>query len=64
MSFPIATNYDNDNQTNSVVSTQETRSVKTTATNAFLTAASLFKYWVQNLFYNLIPTIKNIMLYK
>ena len=42
VSFPISTYINNQS---SIPSTQ-IRSVKTTATNAFLTAASLFKYWV------------------
>lgn len=42
-SFPISNN--SNNQSISIPSTQIS-SVKTTTTNAFLTAASLFKYWV------------------
>ncbi len=40
---PLSTNINN--QSLSIAST-EIRSIKTTTTNAFLTAASLFKYWV------------------
>jgi len=50
VSFPLSTNLNN--QSFLIASTQ-IRSVKTTATNAFLTAASIFKYWVHFLELNI-----------